>query len=495
MARFAVGFGNRGFFPPEYMKEARQEIPVVLRKMGHKAILMPEEATRLGAVETREEGKKWGEWLTNLEDRVDGVIWTHPNFGDEVGMLRALQAASEAGYKTLLHGYPDKMDKMGKDERRDAFCGIISTMDVLNQYGIEFVKLAPHVVSPGSKRFKENIDLFEAICAGTIKDPYTPIAPEPTSGEGKNVLEGMTLLALGARTTPFMTCRYDELAAAKNWVTIETADLSKVFHQMMGLSTDDLRYKARAAELKAYTNWERKNISPEAFDGQVRFSVILDEYVKQYNPAAVGVRCWTEFQEIMKISPCASMSLLNHNGTPTACEVDLGTATAMYVMKLFESTMASCQDWNNNFREGPKYDDKFCFMHCGPHDTDLLKPGHYVDTHGILDHAFGEGTGQGCIQGRFKRGPVTIGGCTIEEGKLRFYFTEGRVTQDELPKEYFGSAGVAEVPGLQGALLNVGHGGFKHHFAMGNGHVADRVIEALKQHEGYEVTDLRKAAK
>ena len=132
-------------------------------------------------------------------------------------------------------------------------------------------------------------------------------------------------------------------------------------------------------------------------------------------------------------------------------------------------------------------------MHCGPHDTAWLVPdSHYVETHGILDNDFGEQSGIGTIQGRFFPTDITIGGCTIGNGKLMWYFTEGRVTEDRLPDDYFGSGGVAEVPGLQDALIQIGHLGFKHHFAMTRGHVADAVIEDLRKHPGNEVYDLRK---
>ena len=63
MARFAIGFGNRGFFPQEKMLESRKEIPMVLKKLGHDVLMMDEKATRLGAVETRQEGDILAEFL------------------------------------------------------------------------------------------------------------------------------------------------------------------------------------------------------------------------------------------------------------------------------------------------------------------------------------------------------------------------------------------------------------------------------------------------
>ena len=232
------------------------------------------------------------------------------------------------------------------------------------------------------------------------------------------------------------------------------------------------------------------------FDQQVRLLVVLDEYIAEYEPQVLALRCWTEFQELRKISPCATISYLNHGRDdgevlPTACEVDLGTGVTMYALRRYSRQIVACQDWNNNWRD--EEPDKFAFMHCGPHDTAWLVPdSHYVETHGILDNDFGEQSGIGTIQGRFLPTDITIGGCTIGNGRLMWYFTEGRVTEDRLPDDYFGSGGVAEVPGLQDALIQIGHLGFKHHFAMTRGHVADAVIEDLRKHPGNEVYDLRK---
>ena len=121
MARFVVGFGNRGFFPPKYMSEARSEISTRLSGLGHEVLMSSDTLTRLGAVETAAEGKQWADWLDGQNGRYDGIIWTHPNFGDESGMLPALRKAGKRGDRILIHAYPDRMDQLGLADRRDAF--------------------------------------------------------------------------------------------------------------------------------------------------------------------------------------------------------------------------------------------------------------------------------------------------------------------------------------------------------------------------------------
>jgi L-fucose isomerase-like protein len=467
------------------MSEARREIREVLEKLGHEVLMMDEGATRMGAVETREEGDIFAAFLESVDGKYDGIIWSHPNFGDEVGMKRALTAAGKKGRKILLQAYPDDMDRMGPDDRRDSFCGIISTMDVLYQSGIAFVKLPPHVVSPRDSKFAGNVEQFVRICRGEEKDTYKAVRPAPAV-KGGNILEGMVVLALGARTSPFYTTRFNELDAQKNGITIETADLSMVFHRMDQVNPAGEDYRAKASAFKSYTSWD--GVPGEAFDQQVRLAVVIDNYITEYKPDAIAIRCWTEFEEIRRFSPCATLSLVNHGGVPMACEVDLGNAIAMAVMRRFSKDAVACQDWNNNWYQD---DDRFCFMHCGPHQTEWLNAGHYVETHCILDHAFGKGTGYGCIQGRFAPTDFTLGSCSSEDGKLKFFFTEGRVTDDQLPSDFFGSGGVGEIKGLQNVLRHVGYEGYKHHFSMTRGHVATKVIEALKAHPGFLVTDLR----
>lgn len=485
MATLAVGFGNRGFFPPRYMSEARREMRRVLEKLGHTVLMMDEEATRLGAVETRDEGDLFAAFVDENAADIDGIVWSHPNFGDEVGMKRALTRAGKNGHRILLHAYPDDMERMGPEERRDSFCGIISTMDVLYQAGVPFVKLPPHVSAPDSPAFADNVRQFIEICGEKAKDPYRRVLPA-SSTDGENILDGMVVLALGARTSPFYTTRFNELDAERNGITIETADLSMVFHRMDQVNPDSDAYRGKLGAFKGYTSWD--GVPPQALDQQVRLAVVVDDYIREYNPDAIAIRCWTEFEELRRIAPCATLSLVNHAGIPMACEVDLGNAITMAVLRRYSKDAVACQDWNNNWFEE---DNRFCFMHCGPHQTEWLEQGHYVETHCILDHAFGRGTGYGCIQGRFTPTDFTLGSCSSENGKLKFFFTEGRVTDDQLPTDYFGSGGVAEIPGLQDLLRHVGYEGYKHHFSMTKGHVADQVIEALRQHPGFEVTDLR----
>ena len=160
-SKFALFFGNRGFFPPELIMQARKETADVLKKLGHETLMMDADITRHGAVSNKEDAAKYAKFLKDNTGGYDGVILCLPNFGDESSAVEALR---EAGVPILIHGYPDTLDKMAPEFRRDSFCGKFSVMDVFYQYGIKFTALKPHVVAPKSKMFELNIEHFDRVC-------------------------------------------------------------------------------------------------------------------------------------------------------------------------------------------------------------------------------------------------------------------------------------------------------------------------------------------
>ena len=153
---FALFFGNRGFFPASHQETARAELSKRLKELGHNTIMPEKEKTRYGAIETPAEGKIFRQFLDDHKGEYDGVILCLPNFGDETGAVAALE---DAGVPVLIQAYPDQLDEMAPDKRRDAFCGKFSIMDVFFQYGVQFTTLQPHTVHPSSKDFKANIEL------------------------------------------------------------------------------------------------------------------------------------------------------------------------------------------------------------------------------------------------------------------------------------------------------------------------------------------------
>lgn len=263
-SRFALFFGNRGFFPASHQASARQEMKQVLEKMGHKTLMLDAEATRYGAVETPREGELYRNFLKRNDGNYDGVILCLPNFGDETGAVAALK---EAGVPILVQAYPDVMSEMGPEVRRDAFCGKFSVMDVFYQYGVKFTALKPHTVHPADRKFAANVDYFDRLCR-VYKHLKSPV-----------------IGAIGARTTAFKTVRIDELTLQKHGITVETYDLSSIFSGMEKMDDQAKQVKEKKEQLNAYTDFS--GVPEKAFSTLAKLGTALDNLVEENSLDAV----------------------------------------------------------------------------------------------------------------------------------------------------------------------------------------------------------------
>ena len=459
---FALFFGNRGFFPSSLMEGARKEMADVLERLGYGYLMLDAAATRYGAVESPAEGKKYANFLKANAGKFQGVILSLPNFGDETGAVAALK---DAGVPILVQAYPDELDKMAPEFRRDAFCGKLSVMDVFHQYGVPFTALPPHTVAPSSQTFAEHLDYFSRLCS---------------------VVDGLTDMvvgAVGARTTAFKTVRIDEVALQQGGITVETFDLSDIFARVRAVDADGDAYKDKDESLKNYTEWSA--VPDEAFDNIVRLGVVLDGLIEECGLDAMALRCWIEMQEQFGISPCVLLSEMNDRGVATACEVDVGNAVCMHALSCASGKPSACLDWNNNYGDD---ENKCILFHCGSAPQSMMAAKGKVTDHAIIAAGLGEGCGYGPNVGRFAPGAITFSSMATEAGWLKFYVGEGRFTKDPIADDFFGCGGVAEIPNLQDILLHIGREGHRHHTSATTGHVMGPVSEALERYLGFEVS-------
>jgi L-fucose isomerase-like protein len=461
---FALFFGNRGFFPESLIAGARAELQEVLEARGYAALLLDAGATPYGAVETREDGLKYAEFLRQNRDAYDGVILCLPNFGDETGAVAALR---DCETPVLIQAYPDEPGKMGPASRRDAFCGKFSVMDVFCQYQLPFSAFKPHVIHPRSEQFADHLERFAAVC-------------RVTAG-----MKRLTVGAIGARTTAFKTVRFDELTLQKYGITTESLDLSEVMLRVRSTSASDPTGQEKAHRLREYTSWE--GVPTDAFETLVRLGVVLDEIVAEYSLDALALRCWLEIEKELKVSPCVLLSEINERGIPAACELDVCNAVPMTALALAARRPSTCLDWNNNHGED---EDECILFHCGPVPSSLMAGKGRIVEHPMFVKALGPGCAWGCNVGRIAAGPMTFSSSKTEDGKLSFYLGEGRITDGEIDKDFFGCAGVARIDDLQEKLQRIGHGGFRHHVGITTGHVAAALREAFSRYLGYEIYEL-----
>ncbi len=461
--KFALFFGNRGFMPAELISGARADMIKAVTDAGHQVLVMDEKATRYGAVETREEGRLYHDWLKSHEGEYDGVILCMPIFIDENGAVTALQ---DAGVPILMQAYPDEIGKMDFQHRRDAYCGKFSVTDVFYQYKIPFTVMKPHVVHPLSKAFAENLKDFAAIC---------------------RVVKGMkrcTIGCIGARTTAFKTVRFDEVTMQRYGINVESFDLSELIYKVNKKDDSDQKVIDKVKRLENYTNFSKV---PEKNKFMLaKISVVIDEYIEEYHLDALTLRCWNEMETILRVCPCVLLSELNDRGIVASCEIDMCSAITMRAMALASEKPTACLDWNNNYGDD---ENKVILFHCGPVAQTLMDGKGEVTEHKMFAKE-DPGCGWGSNEGRIKAFDMTFSNCFTEDGKLKVYASQAKFTGEPIEKEFFGCGGVAEIPSLQNKLIKLAKGGFKHHTTVGMGHMKNVLEEAFTTYLGYELVDI-----
>ncbi len=460
---FALYFGNRGFMPAELIEGARQDMVKAVTDAGYGYIMMDKDATRYGAVETRDEGRAYARWLKAHEGEYDGVILCMPIFIDENGAAAALQ---DAGVPILMQAYPDEIGKLDFKHRRDAFCGKFSVTDVFEQYRIPYTVMKPHVVDPLSPAFAENLHNFAAVC---------------------RVVKGMrrfTIGCIGARTTAFKTVRFDEVTMQRHGINVESFDLSELFELVRAKADTDAAVVAKKAALERYTDFS--SVPEDKKLMLAKISVVIDEYIDTYHLDAIALRCWNEMETYLRVCPCLLLSELNDRGITASCEIDMCSAITMRALALATEGPAACLDWNNNYGDDP---DKVILFHCGSTAQKLMAAKGTVTSHKMFDKT-DPGSGWGTNEGRIGAFPMTFSNCKTEDGKITVYFSEGAFTDDPIEPEFFGCGGVAQIDHLQDKLIRLARGGFKHHTTVANGHVKSVLEEAFRIYLGYDVVSI-----
>jgi L-fucose isomerase-like protein len=459
---FGLVVGNRNCFPDGFVREGRKEILRVLNQEGYEGICLSEEDAKCGAVETHADAVKCAELFCCNAKRIEGIIVTLPNFGDEQGIADTIRI-SDLKVPILMHATPDVAQKMGWGHRRDAFCGKMSACNNLFQYGIPFTLTALHTVAAESDAFRGDLNSFAAICR-IVRG-----------------LKNVRLGAVGARPAAFKTVRYSEKLLERNGISVETLDLSDVLGRIGRLKDEDTEVKSKLEAISGYV--PTTDVPPLALLKMAKLGAVLDAWVKSSGLNGIAVQCWTSLEENFGVVPCTIISMMTESMCPAACEVDVTGLLAMYTLQLASSTPSAIVDWNNNYGGDPE---KAVIFHCSNLPKSLFQ-NIRIDTHEIFAGTVGKENTYGTINGNLLAGPLTYLRLTTDDfnGEIKGYLGEGEVTVD--PLSTFGGAGVVHVKNLQRVLQFACKNGFEHHVAVNHSRVARPVLEALSTYLGWNI--------
>jgi L-fucose isomerase-like protein len=456
-----VIFGNRDFFPDHLVSEARKDITALFKEMNIEGVMLGEQETKLGSVETYNHAKACAELFKTKSGRIDGILVILPNFGDEKGVADTIKLS---GLKVpiLVQGYPDDLDAFNVERRRDAFCGKVSVCSNLRQYGFDFTLTSLHVSKPNSESFKKDLAKFASVC---------------------HVVKGLRsarLGAIGARPGAFNTVRYSEKILQATGITVTTVDLSEILGNSSRLSDDAPLVKAKLEEIHAYAKHD--TVPSAAIVRMAKLGVVISDWMQANDIQATALQCWTSLQKNYGINACTLMSMMSNQLMPSACETDITGVVSMYALQLASDSPGALVDWNNNYADDP---DRCVLFHCGNWAKSFI-PDIEIKTAPILGTTLGEENTYGAMAGRAVAGPMTYARVSTDDvnGIIRAYTGQGELTND--PLDTFGHRAVVHTPELQKLLAYLCKSGFEHHVAMTMGTVAGALDEAFTTYMGWE---------
>ncbi len=454
--------GNRDVFPDDLAKQGRSEIISVMKELGYECVVLNENDTKFGVVETYSDAKKCAELFKKNKEHIIGIIVILPNFGDEKGVVNTLKL-SELNVPILIQASSDGIEKMGRKFRRDAFCGKISVCSVLYQHGIPFTLTKTHTCAITSDLFKADILKFASVCK-IVK-------------QLKNVRFGQ----IGTRPNAFETVRYSEKILEFHGITIEPIDLSEIFGKIRRLNDGDSKVKEKIEFIKNYT--PTTSFPEEGLLKLAKLAVVVEKWVLENELDGFAFQCWPSIQDNFGIVPCAVMSMFSEGLVPAACEVDISGLIGMYILQLATDTPSAILDWNNNYGDDPN---KLVLFHCSNLPKSFFKDTK-MTIHPIISDLKGGDLSFGAIQGRIKSEPCTLLRIETDDlyGEIKALLVEGNYTED--PLETFGGYGVIEIPNLQNVLKQLCKEGFAHHVAASLSKVGDIISEALSNYLGWNL--------
>ncbi|MGO8747487.1 MAG: L-fucose/L-arabinose isomerase family protein [Thermoguttaceae bacterium] len=455
--------GNRDVFPVELAKRGRAEILAKLKEADIDVVAVTEKDTADGVISTWQDAAACARVFRENGAKIDGVLVTLPNFGDERAVADSIKL-SRLSVPVYIHAYPDQVEEFSLQQRRDSFCGKLSVCNNLTQYGIPYSIGKDHVLSPNSPRFQEELDWFSGVC---------------------RVVRGLQVArigSLGERTTPFKTVRYSEKLLEKSGISVESKSMVETVSEVNALSDSDERVEVKLKKLGGYLP-AHQDVPRQSLVTTAKLGVVLDRWIQEQGINAYAIQCWSAMQDALKIFPCSIMSMMSNELLPSACEVDVMGALAMYALQLGGGGASALLDWNNNYGEGT---DKLVVFHCSNTAISFMRSAKT----GPNVMALKSNPSCNCfctLHGTLKPGTVGFARFSTDDAKGRVVgcIGEGEVTED--PLDTFGTTGVVKIPNLSKLMYFLAANGFEHHVAMNYIPRTTVLYEALTKYMGWKI--------
>jgi L-fucose isomerase-like protein len=456
--------GSREFFNGEPALETRKQLLKQLDRTDVTAAILPVDATKNGALQSREDARRYAAFFREQHPSIDGLVICLPNFGDEIAISELVNEA-RLGVPILLQASNDEIDKVDVRSRRDAFCGKFSVANNFYQYGVPWTDTASHTCDVDGSEFATDLDRFVRTC---------------------RVVRGLKqarIGSIGARTGAFQTMRFSEKLLQASGLTVVTVDLSEMIFAAGALAEDAPEVKAKLEEIAAYGRIP-SHIKPDKILKQAKWTIAVNRWIEENDCDASAIQCWRSLQDNFGCATCLTMSMMGEELMPSACEVDVMGAISMYALALAAETPSAILDWNNNYAREV---DKCVCTHCGNFPKSFIGDTPEISELDVIGSVVGKEKCFGAIKGKVRSGPMTYFRASTDDGlgTIKAYVGEGEFTDDPFPMD--GGIAVTKVARLRPLLGFIARNGFEHHVAMVRGHHAKAVHEAITRYLNWPI--------
>lgn len=237
-----------------------------------------------------------------VSEEIDGLFIANENFGTEYEVARL---AAKFKVPVLLWGPRDEAPAEDGSRRRDTQCGLFAIGKVLRHFNVPFTYIRNSDIDDPS--FTRGMIDFIKVCnvVKTFRNTrILQIGPRPFDFWSVIVNEGELLEKFGIQLSPIplgeLTTHMKELIGKKDQRIEETKDV--------------------------YREWCDIQITDEELTKVAALKLAMGDKMDEYGCNAGTIQCWTELQDEIGILPYASEALLQTEGRPVTCEVDINGA-------------------------------------------------------------------------------------------------------------------------------------------------------------------------
>ena len=235
-------------------------------------------------------------------DRIDGVIVTLPNFGDERAIANTLRLA-DLGVPVLVQATPDAAGKMTI---------AVPARQLLRQdVGLQQPAPVRHSLLADQAAHRE------PRLARSSPRISTRFAADVPRRQGAAGTCGSAASARGR--PPSTPCATARRFSRRNGISVETVDLSEIIGRIEQARRRPSGVRAKLEEIRAYT--PTAGVPEPALIKMAKLGFVIDDWMRETDVRISAVQCWTAMEEYFGVVPCTVMSMMSNELMSSACEV------------------------------------------------------------------------------------------------------------------------------------------------------------------------------